>query len=258
MAIHPAFPDMPLSIKSGGNDLLEHVDNDAEDAAPNHMLRYLEVPEAPATAPSTPTDPGIGEEDVVRHDASSFEIHANVHSLTEESYAGHDAITIYISVDGEQVDSLLLYDQMIQGHYRNGKTCISRGQYIDGDTVLPYRFKAVKMIDAAAAAVRGARSDAEKEKLQQLGTIRVSLWYVTRQGNAVPVTNEFRDRSIAGLDEFDFKGKAVSHSVGFGEAVQDGGGAAWSDTMPDFDIGEVAVWEFRCRSRGTLLYAVAG
>lgn len=260
MAIHPSFPEMSVSVVAEGHPLPEHEDRDAtpdhEELGCTPTVRYLEVPGAPFDNGSL-ADSGVGQDD----ETVPFQIHADVHGLQPESYAGFDGpasergeygLAIYISVDGDDVDSLLIYSAMIQSHYANGKTCISRGQYITADSVLPYRFKTIKLIDAAAAATRGVRTDAEKAKLEQLGKVKICVYHVRKQGLAAPaVASNFQDKSIHGLDEVDLKGKSLSHSIGFGEAIPDRGAAALSEVEHlNLENGPVAIYEFRYGSRG--------
>ncbi|KAF2210386.1 hypothetical protein CERZMDRAFT_86121 [Cercospora zeae-maydis SCOH1-5] len=257
MAIHPSFPQMPVTIVVNGHSLHEHEDREAtpdhEGPQRNHVLRYIEIP---STNIESPSGSDLGNED----DTVPFQIDADAHGLQPDSYAGYErpasergdyGIAFHIAVDGEDVDSLLIDPAMIESHYANGTTCISKGQYITADSVLPYHFKVIKLIDATTAAARGVRSDAEKEKLEQLGKVRICVYHVRKQGLVVPTPDgDFQDRSIHGLDEVDLKGKSLSHSVGFGDAIPDRGAAAVSEVEPvDLENGPDAVYEFRYGSR---------
>lgn len=260
MAIHPDLPEIPVSIKSGGKVLPEYEDHhatpDRDNLAPKRIIRYIEIPEARNAAPPA-ADPGADAEEVALKEECTFEIHADVHGLTAESYAGHCGLFFSIWVDGEEADSLFINDLVIKNESEDGELCMSRGQYTNNGTVLPFCFKPIKMIHAAAAAAapaRRARSEAEKEKLEQLGTIRISVWYMNSPGTVAPATIKSGDRTITGLDEIDLKGKAVSHAVGFGEAMPLEYEMTWGNSFKDLAAGEVAVWEFRCRSRGMSLY----
>lgn len=260
MAIHPSFPGMPVTIVANGIPLVEHEDRDAtpdhEDSERNNVVRYIEIPDVSANNGS-PSDSGIGNDE----DAVPFQIHAAVRGLQPDSYAGFNGpvtergeygLAVHISVDGDEVDALLLYSAMIQSHYANGKTCISRGQYITADSVLPYRFKAIKLIDAAMTAARRIRTDAERAKIEQLGKVKICVWHVRKQGLATPaLASDFQDKSIHGLDEVDLKGKSLSHSIGFGEAIPDRGAAALSEVEHlNLENGPAAVYEFRYGSKG--------
>ncbi|KAM3420586.1 hypothetical protein BST61_g3848 [Cercospora zeina] len=262
MAIHPSFPRMPVTIIVNGHPLHEHEDREAtpdhEGSERDHVLRYIEIPDASANIES-PSDSGLDNED----DAVPFQIHADVHGLRPDSYAGSDGpasqrgdygLAFHISVDGKDVDALLIYPAMIKSHYANGKTCISKGRYITADSLLPYRFKVIKLVDATSAAARGVRTDAEKEKLEQLGKVRICVYHVRKQGLATPAeASDFQDKSIQGLDEVDLKGKSLSHSVGFGDAIPDRGAAAMSEVEPvNLENGPDACYEFRYGSRDAL------
>lgn len=249
-----------MSIKSGGKVLPEYEDHhatpDRDNLAPKRIIRYIEIPEARNAAPPA-ADPGADAEEVALKEECTFEIHADVHGLTAESYAGHCGLFFSIWVDGEEADSLFINDLVIKNESEDGELCMSRGQYTSNGTVLPFCFKPIKMIHAAAApaaAARRARSEAEKEKLEQLGTIRISVWYMNSPGIVAPATIKSGDRTITGLDQIDLKGKAVSHTVGFGEAMPLEYEMIWGSSSKDLAAGEVAVWEFRCRSRGMSLY----
>ncbi|KAI5360094.1 hypothetical protein Slin15195_G119560 [Septoria linicola] len=260
MAIHPAFPDMAISLKVAGTALPEYGDDEATPDQEAHAVRYVEVPDIASR--SEAEDSAIDDDEDRDEGSVEFEIHADIHALTPDSYyikgvaeenLKEYGLAFHISVDGDDVDALLIYDVLIRISYPDGKTCISKGQYIDAETVLPYRLKSIKMIDAAAAAARGARTPAEKEKLEQLGTVKIVVHHVRKQGRSAPARSEYKDRTILGLDEVDLKGKAVSHSVGFGAAVEDRGGAAFSEVQYiDIENGPVAVYEFRYRSREAL------
>ncbi|EMF08549.1 uncharacterized protein SEPMUDRAFT_121324 [Sphaerulina musiva SO2202] len=258
MAIHPDLPEIPVSIKSAGKVLPEYEDHhatpDRDNLAPKRIIRYIEIPEARNAAPPA-ADPGADAEEVALKEECTFEIHADVHGLTAESYAGHCGLFFSIWIDGEEADSLFINDRVIKNESEDGELCMSRGQYTSNGTVLPFCFKPIKMIHAAAApaaAARRARSEAEKEKLERLGTIRISVWYMNSPGIVAPATIKSGDRTITGLDEIDLKGRAVSHTVGFGEAMPLEYEMIWGSSSKDLAAGEVAVWEFRCRSREAL------
>ncbi|KAL9526898.1 hypothetical protein SMMN14_09377 [Sphaerulina musiva] len=255
MAIHPDLPEVPVSIKSGGKVLPEYEDHhatpDRDNLAPKRIIRYIEIPESRNAAPPA-ADPGADAEEVALKEECTFEIIADVNGLTADSYAGHCGLFFSIWVDGEEADSLFINDLVIKDESEDGELCMSRGQYTNNGTVLPFCFKPIKMIHAAAAAARRARSEAEKEKLEQLGTIRISVWYMNSPGTVAPATIKSGDRTITGLDEIDLKGKAVSHAVSFGEAMPLEYEMTWGNSFKDLAAGEVAVWEFRCRSREAL------
>lgn len=254
MAIHPDLPEIPVSIKSGGKVLPEYEDHhatpDRDNLAPKRIIRYIEIPEARNAAPPA-ADPGADAEEVALKEECTFEIIADVDGLTADSYAGHCGLFFSIWVDGEEADSLFINDLVIKDESEDGELCMSRGQYTNNGTVLPFCFKPINMIHAAA---RRARPEAEKEKLEQLGTIRISVWYMNSPGTVAPATIKSGDRTITGLDEIDLKGKAVSHAVSFGEAMPLEYEMTWGNSFKDLAAGEVAVWEFRCRSRGMSLY----
>lgn len=92
MAIHPDLPEVPVSIKSGGKVLPEYEDHhatpDRDYLAPKRIIRYIEIPEARNAAPPA-ADPGADAEEVALKEECTFEIIADVHGLTAESYAGH-------------------------------------------------------------------------------------------------------------------------------------------------------------------------
>ncbi|PPJ61053.1 hypothetical protein CBER1_01969 [Cercospora berteroae] len=263
MAIHPSFPTMPVTIVVNGRALPEHEDREAtpdnEDPEHSTVLRYAEIPNV-AAADESLSDSGIS------HDEAdlNFQIHADVHRLQPESYAGfHEpdnergeyGLAFNISVDGGHVDSLLIFPAMLDTHYGNGKTCISKGQYITADSVRPYRLKTIELIEPEAAAVRGRRTVEEKQKLSQLGTVSVFVYHVRKQGFTVPTVHEnaYRDRSIDQLDEKDLKGRSLSHRVDYGEAIPDTGAAAQSDVQfVNLENGPAAVYEFRYGSTDAL------
>lgn len=253
MAIHPDLPEVPVSIKSGGKVLPEYEDHhatpDRDNLAPKRIIRYIEIPDARNAAPPA-ADPGADAEEVALKEECTFEIIADVHGLTAESYAGHCGLFFSIWVDGEEADSLFINDLVIKDESEDGELCMSRGQYTNNGTVLPFCFKPINMIHAAA---RRARPEAEKEKLEQLGTIGISVWYMNSPGTVAPATIKSGHRTITGLDEIDLKGKAVSHAVSFGEAMPLKYEMTWGNSFKDLAAGEVAVWEFRCRSRGMSL-----
>lgn len=192
MAISPAL-DVKVSIKHNSEALPEHINREAtpdnDETAFKHIIRYIQVPDA---------------------DDREFSIHVDFDALDPTALLG-TALEWHIVVDGRPVDGIVITPSMIESHYSNGRTCLSRGQYASG-RVRPFKFANLEV---------GATEEAE-EKLDDtrksgLGTIRVEVHHVELRGVSHSQSNTQNSgvSNLGRLAEKDLKGRPIAHSVSY-------------------------------------------
>ncbi|KAK5127456.1 hypothetical protein LTR85_006795 [Meristemomyces frigidus] len=187
MAVHDELPGVQITIIADGQPLHEYQDTDI-DEDDKTVTRYIKAD-------------------------SDQEFKIKVELGKNTVFKG-DCLSFQVFVDGTQVDDLLpSKSQALEG----GLTQYSEGVDLPNNQIRKYRFASVE------TANDGHKLDYEADRVKDLGEIMVHVHHQRLIGcQAVERTGSY-DTSGAQLgfvSEKALKGRTVSHSVEFGEAVE--------------------------------------
>ncbi|EME38588.1 hypothetical protein DOTSEDRAFT_39561 [Dothistroma septosporum NZE10] len=173
-----------------------------------------------------------------------FEIHADIAAGTP--FVG-DCLAFYISVDGKMADPTLTF---LSGTTHTGSSVVSKGIYTAGNMVRKYRFEELGKTNDG-----GIPSKEQVEAAMELGTIRVEVHHQMSKARVDGGLDLFGSlKTVDAIDERAVKGRAISSTTSYAEAVANDGLHVryWDTEFLDPDMKPMAVFVFKYTSREDL------